>query len=84
MECPFCKVEMIKGYLQCGTALWSTKKHKLSMLPGKNEQYAFYVKLPMVSSNYIESDCCPKCKRLIIDTSDYKNNLEYNLEQDGE
>ena len=72
MECPFCKAEMIK----CGTALWSTKKHKVSILPGKNEQYAFRVKLPMVSGNYIESDCCPKCKRLIIDTSAYENNLE--------
>ena len=24
----------------------------------------------------IESDCCPKCKRIIIDSSSYENNLE--------
>lgn len=29
MKCPFCNIEMISGYLNCGELLWSTKKHKI-------------------------------------------------------
>ena len=40
MKCPFCNVEMIHGYLNCGLTLWSTKKHRISLLPDKREQFA--------------------------------------------
>lgn len=35
MKCPYCDVDMLEGYLNCGTAIWSTRKHKISM----SEQY---------------------------------------------
>ena len=49
MKCPFCNTEMIPGYLNSGAAIWSERKHKISMLP--------------------------ECKKIIIDGSDYENNL---------
>ena len=76
MKCPFCDAEMLQGYLQCGIAIWSTQKHKISLLPNKKkEKYALYLKQPIVSANYVESECCPNCKRIIIDSTNYKNNL---------
>jgi hypothetical protein len=27
MKCPFCDAEMLHGYLNCGTAIWSERKH---------------------------------------------------------
>ena len=76
MLCPYCKVEMIHGYLNSGAAIWSDRKHKISMLPGRKEKYALHLSTPMLMPNYVESDCCPKCRRIIIDSSDYENNLE--------
>jgi hypothetical protein len=76
MKCPFCDVEMLHGYLNCGAAIWSQRKHKLSMLPDGKEIYALHLETPMLSANYVESDCCPKCKRIILDASGYENNLE--------
>ena len=52
IKCLFCDVEMLWGYLQCGIAIWSTKKHKISLNP--NMQAA----------------------GSLIDSSDYKNNIE--------
>ncbi len=76
MKCPFCDVEMIHGYLNSGEMIWSTKKHKLSINPGRNEQYILSLKRPMWQPHHIESDCCPKCKRIIIDASGYEGNIE--------
>ena len=76
MNCPYCGVEMIHGYLNCGMTLWSTKKHKISLLIDNDEKYALQLGRPMVSPHHVESDCCPKCKRIIIDSSDYMNNIE--------
>jgi hypothetical protein len=76
MKCPFCDEEMLHGYLNCGAAIWSQRKHKLSMLPDGKEIYALHLETPMLSPNYVESDCCPKCKRIILDASGYENNLE--------
>jgi Zn-finger nucleic acid-binding protein len=45
------------------------------MLPGRNETYALHLEVPVFRGNYVESDCCPKCKRIILDASDYDNNL---------
>jgi len=75
MKCPFCDTEMLHGYLNCGTAIWSERKHKISTKPDSKEKYAFHLEVPTMSPHQIESDCCPKCKRLIIDASDYENNL---------
>lgn len=76
MKCPFCNTEMLHGYLNCGMALWSNKKHKLSLLTDGEEQYAFRLGKTLMSPHHVESDCCPKCKRIIIDTSDYENNID--------
>lgn len=56
-------------------AVAGAKKHPVRRCPGKDEQYALYLKLPFVTGNYVESDCCPKCKRIIIDSTGYENNL---------
>ena len=76
MKCPFCNTEMIRGYLNCGNAIWSERKHKISTLPDGKEKYALKLDVPLLSPNQVESDCCPNCKRIIIDASKYENNLE--------
>ena len=75
MKCPFCDAEMLHGYLNCGNAIWSERKHKISTLPDTKEKYAFHLGTPLLSPHHVECDCCPSCKRLIVDTSDYENNL---------
>lgn len=75
MKCPFCNVEMIHGYLNCGMTLWSTKKHKISLLTDDDETFSLQLGKPALSPHHIESDCCPKCKRIIIDSSGYKTIL---------
>ena len=75
MKCPFCDVEMLHGWLNCGAALWSERKHKLSIMPDGKEKYALYLEVPMLSPNQVESDCCPKCKRIIVDASGYEHKL---------
>ena len=75
MKCPFCDIEMLQGYLNCGLAIWSTKKHKITPLPKYKEQYAFRLKTPMASLNHVSSSYCPKCKRMIIDCAGYKSNI---------
>lgn len=76
MKCPYCDIEMIHGYLNCGMTLWSTKKHKISLLIDDTETYALQLGKTKVSPHHIESDCCPKCKRIIIDSANFKNNLD--------
>lgn len=76
MKCPFCNTEMIRGYLNCGITLWSERKHKISLLPDGNEKYALHLSQPMLFPHHVESFCCPNCKKIIIDTADYENNLE--------
>ena len=75
MKCPYCNTEMIQGYLNCGMLIWSDKKHKLSLSVDDTERYALKLGKTMLSPHHVESDCCPKCKRIIIDSSDYENNL---------
>ena len=75
MKCPFCDTEMLQGYLNCGSVIWSTRKHKLSLLPNDKEKYAFRLKSPMVSPHRVSSSYCPKCKRMIIDCAEYESNI---------
>ena len=75
MKCPFCETEMLQGYFQTGAAIWSERKHKLSLNPDSKEKYAFRLKVPLTTPNSIESWCCPNCKKLIIDTSEYEHRL---------
>ena len=75
MKCPFCNSEMLHGYLNSGAAIWSERKHKISMLPDGKENYALKLGTPLMSPHHVESYCCPKCKKIIIDSSDYENNL---------
>ena len=67
---------MIHGYLNCGLTLWSERKHKISLLPDAKEKYALHLGTPLLSPHHVESDCCPKCKRIILDSSDFENNLK--------
>lgn len=66
MKCPFCNVEMIHGYLNCGMTLWSTKKHKISLLTDDDETFSLQLGKPALSPHHIESDCCPKCKESLL------------------
>ena len=75
MKCPFCDVEMLHGWLNCGGVIWSERKHKLSIMPDGKEKYALYLEVPLLSPNQVESDCCPKCKRIIVDASGYEHKL---------
>ena len=75
LKCPYCDTEMHHGYLNCGTTIWRERKHKVSLFPDGKERYALHLKQPLMSPNQIESHCCPKCKRIIIDATDYENNL---------
>lgn len=76
MMCPFCNTEMIHGFLNSGAAIWSERKHKISMLPDGKEKYALKLGTPLMSPHHIESYCCPECKKIIVDSSEYENNLE--------
>jgi len=76
VKCPFCNTEMLHGYLNCGNTIWSERKHKLSTLPDNKEKYALRLDVPFMSPHHIECDCCPNCKKLIIDTAAYENNFE--------
>ena len=75
MKCPYCKIEMVHGYLNCGQIIWSERKHKLVTWPDNTEQYALHLEKPSLPMHYVESDCCPKCKRIIIDASGYESNI---------
>lgn len=75
MRCSYCNIEMIHGYLNCGMTLWSDKKHHLSLAVDETEQYARQLGRPAMSPHHIESDCCPGCMRIIIDSSGYQNNM---------
>lgn len=76
MKCPFCNTEMLQGYMSVGAVIWSERKHKISLLPDGKEKYALHLSTPWLSPNQIESLCCPKCKKIIIDATDYDNNLD--------
>lgn len=75
MNCPYCNTEMIHGYLNCGTALWSERKHTISLLTDSKEKCALNIGATLLF-HHIESDCCPNCKKIIIDSSAYKSNLK--------
>ena len=75
MKCPYCNVEMLDGYLNCGNVIWSQRKHKLSLLADGEEQYALNLGTPLLSPHHVESYCCPKCKRIIIEAANYENNI---------
>jgi len=67
---------MLHGYLNCGNALWSERKHRISTHPGGKEKYALRLPVPVWSPNHVESYCCPSCKKIIIDSKKYENNLD--------
>ena len=76
MKCPFCNTEMLKGYLNSGTIIWSERKHKISTLPDEKVRYALHLNPPLLSLYHINSFCCPNCKKIIIDAAGYENNLD--------
>ena len=58
-----------------GAALWSERKHAVRLNPDGEERYALRLKTPMVTPNCVESDCCPRCRRIILDASPYESSL---------
>ena len=75
MKCPCGNAERIRGHLNCGTVLGRNKKHKLSPAADDAEQYALKLEKTAVSLLHAGHDLCPECKRIMIDSSNYKNNL---------
>ena len=75
MNCPFCKTEMLQGWLNCGMSLWSERKHKISLLPDGEERYALHLGTPLLSPHHVASHCCPKCKRIVVEAAGYENNF---------
>ena len=75
MICPKCNIEMLSGYLSTGGAIWSDKKHRISINPGSKEKYALKLGVPFMSLHNVESFLCPRCKTIIIDSSNYENNI---------
>ena len=61
---------------EIGMTIWSERKHKISLLPDGKEKYALHLGQPLLSPHQIESYCCPKCKKIIIDATEYENNLD--------
>ena len=53
MICPWCKIEMLHGYLNCGATIWSERKHKISINPDMNEKYTLHLKAPLLSPHQI-------------------------------
>ena len=76
MTCPFCKTEMLDGFLNCGNLIWSERRHKISTNADSTERYALNLPAPLLSPHQIKSTCCPKCKHIIIDASEYEHRLE--------
>ena len=77
MNCPVCDMEMLPGYLNCGAAIWSERKHTMSLIPDRKERYALYLGTPMVTPHHVEGYCCPKCKRIILNGAGHPNNLTW-------
>ena len=80
MKCPYCHTDMIPGFFNCGAAIWSERRHKISMLPGRDEKYALHLDTPLFSPHQIESHCCPACKKIILDASAYENHLTCDVD----
>lgn len=76
MNCPFCGAKMLEGYLKCGAAIWSERKHWISVRPNEEEKYALRLKQPIFSPHQIKSNCCPQCKKIVIDAAGYENGLK--------
>ena len=75
MKCPICGSEMLHGYLNVGAAIWSERKHAVSLAPNESERYALHLSKPLVGPHHIESDCCPNCKHILIDIKDQENDF---------
>jgi len=74
MKCPFCGEDMVKGYVNVEGMMFSENKHKMFLTPSDGEKYADNVKARIVFDHY-DAECCPKCKKLIVDISDFKSNI---------
>ncbi|GEM_PF-1438579 len=76
MKCPLCGSEMLHGYLNVPTAIWSERKHVLTTVPNDSEKYAMHIGQAVVKAlNHVESDCCPNCKHILIDIQDCENDF---------
>lgn len=76
MKCPFCNTEMLPGYLNCGAAIWSERKHHISVNPDRSEKYALRLRFPLVDLHHVESFCCPNCKTILIDAKNHESALK--------
>lgn len=78
MKCPFCDAEMIHGYLNCGNAIWSERKHKISTLPDSIEKYALHLETPLLSPHHIESftDVCRGIMNILTFNNLFTNKIE--------
>lgn len=73
-QCPICKAEMRKGYIQSGTRLaWVPNVSKLSTEPSLNKDSVLLSKQSRFSINHVDAYLCEKCKKVLIDYSEKQN-----------
>lgn len=66
MECPYCKMNMRKGYLQSARrAFWGQEKKKHFITP--DPEYDIPVTKGYWAGCYADAWVCRRCKKLIID-----------------
>ncbi len=74
MKCPYCDIEMLDGFFLAPWMIW--RESPTGWIPPKKGKYAMYLRMPWSTPNNVPSTCCSKCKRIIIDSSSYENNLD--------
>ncbi len=65
MDCPFCGIKMIPGYIQSARTVFFTENpHTLFFMPDKRD-------LTLTEHNWTRPTClahrCPNCNKIIID-----------------
>lgn len=66
MNCPYCNLNMEKGYLQSShPAFWAEKKKKLFFTP--DEVGDIKVTVGIWNGSFSDAWVCRKCKKMIVD-----------------
>ena len=73
-QCPYCEMEMKKGFIQSGTRLaWVPKVSKVSVEPSLNKNSVLLSKQNRLSINYVDAYLCEHCEKVLIDYSNNKD-----------
>lgn len=66
MLCPYCNEKMRKGYIQSPRQkiFWGEEKRKLFITPIEDD---IALSNGIMSVPAVESYCCPKCRKIIVE-----------------